>query len=63
MDRTYTKQSWAIDRLGMDAIPTEGKMYDLIEAASGDVLGVMNTDNEAKNTVVAKYVIEMGTSL
>jgi hypothetical protein len=44
----------------MDAIPTEGKRYDLIEAASGDVLGLMNTDNEAKNTVLAKYVIEIG---
>jgi ATP-dependent DNA helicase len=26
---------------GPDAIPTEGKMYDIIEAASGDILGKM----------------------
>jgi hypothetical protein len=28
---------------GSDAVPTEGKMYDVIEADSGDVLGAMNT--------------------
>merc|ERR1712032_187733 len=27
---------------GPDAIPTEGKMYDVIEAATGDMLGAMN---------------------
>jgi len=27
---------------GDDAIPVEGKMYDILEAASGDVLGAMN---------------------
>jgi ATP-dependent DNA helicase len=26
---------------GPDAVPTEGKMYDIIEAASGDILGKM----------------------
>jgi ATP-dependent DNA helicase len=28
---------------GKDAIPTEGKMYDIIEAAAGDLLGAMET--------------------
>lgn len=28
---------------GKDAIPTEGKMYDVIDAAGGDVLGSMKT--------------------
>lgn len=28
---------------GEDALKTEGKMYDIIEAESGDVLGAMNT--------------------
>ena len=28
---------------GGDAIPTEGRMYDVIEAATGDVLGSMKT--------------------
>lgn len=27
---------------GKEAIPTEGKMYDVIDAAGGDVLGAMN---------------------
>jgi len=27
---------------GADAVPTEGKMYDLIEAATGDLLGDMS---------------------
>lgn len=27
---------------GPDAVPSEGKMYDLIDAAGGDVLGAMN---------------------
>lgn len=28
---------------GEDAIPSEGKMYDVIETESGDVLGAMDT--------------------
>lgn len=36
MDR---KRLFATDQ---DAVPTEGKMYDLIDAAGGDVLGAMN---------------------
>jgi hypothetical protein len=28
---------------GADAIPTEGKMYDVIEAAGGDLLGAMDS--------------------
>lgn len=28
---------------GKDAIPLEGKMYDIIEADNGDVLGAMDT--------------------
>jgi ATP-dependent DNA helicase len=39
---------------GKNAIRTEGKMYDLIDAVSGDVLGAMNTEKQANNTVVAK---------
>jgi hypothetical protein len=27
---------------GKDAIPTEGRMYDVLEAATGDMLGAMN---------------------
>ena len=27
---------------GADAIPTEGKMYDIVDAEKGDVLGAMN---------------------
>jgi hypothetical protein len=27
---------------GKDAIPTEGKMYDIIDAATGDLLGSMD---------------------
>jgi ATP-dependent DNA helicase len=33
---------------GKNAIQTEGKMYDLIDAVSSDVLGAMNTENQAK---------------
>ena len=28
---------------GKDAIPTEGRMYDILEAAAGDLLGAMET--------------------
>lgn len=28
---------------GPDAVPTEGKMYDIIDAAAGDMLGAMTT--------------------
>lgn len=31
---------------GKDAVPTEGKMYDVLDAASGDVLGSMDTSNK-----------------
>ena len=29
---------------GSDAVPTEGKMYDIVDAATGDLLGSMDTD-------------------
>ena len=45
--KTRKKMSFIIDRKrlfssGDDAIPTEGKMYDVVDAAAGDMLGAMN---------------------
>lgn len=34
----------ALFQTGKNAVPTEGKMYDILDAASGDVLGAMNTE-------------------
>lgn len=31
---------------GNSAIPSEGKMYDMIDAATGDVLGSMKTEDQ-----------------
>ena len=40
MDR---KKLFATDT---DAVPTEGKMYDIVDAATGDLLGSMDTNEQ-----------------
>ena len=44
---------------GKNAVPTEGKMYDIIDAAGGDVLASMNDSNAA---TVATTAVGAATS-